>query len=199
MIPAAPGASPPAAHARALAMLLVLATAPALAAPPGQPPTAIDALAGPVRSRILTGTSSEGTSVEATTRNGQYTRIVAEALNETGRTIEDFRFDHGHPVRARIVRVGYKGYPDVNLAAVPPHQHLVIDPTDTVISDRTYDLTPKAALCTSPDCATARQDAALYLRLMNTPSPGRAEDGGNWVCTPAGNPACPAFTQEAVP
>ena len=138
-------------------------------------------------------------------KNGRYARIVAEALNETGRTISDFRFSNGDLTQAHVIRVGYKGYPDVNLAKVPPHDHLVIDPTDVILSDETYNYasgnyTSGAVPCGSSECDSARKEArteaSLYVRLMNTPSPGLAEDESYWDCTPAGDAACPIFKRE---
>jgi len=178
-------------HAGALAALLLAAAAPAI-----DPPT------GAVRTRMLIGTSSEGTEVDAVMQHGQVRRIVAEALNETGRTMSDFHFDHGSLVRARIIRVGYKGYPYANMPAVPPHKHLVIDPTDTVLDDNTYDFSATHATpCTKDaECARgqkeAQQAAATYVRLMNTPSPGMAEDEGDWQCVPGGNAGCTGFRHE---
>ena len=181
----------------AVLLLLLCASNRAEAAPA---PT-IEKLAGPVRSRILTGTSSEGTSVEAIMQNGQYIRIVAEALNENGRTTSDFRFDNGRATRARVIRVGYKGYPDVDLVTVPPHNHLVVDPTDVVISDQAYDLTPRAPPCASTECASGRKEARtqaqLYVRFMNTPPKhGTAEDAGYWDCIGGADQGCTSFKQE---
>ena len=158
----------------------------------------IEKLAKPVRSRILLGTSSEGTDVEATTHNGQYTRIVSEALNETGYTISDFRFDDNALTRARIVRVGYRGYPDGSVKNALPHTHLVIDPTDVVINEQNYDFTSNAPGCATPDCVTeqksVRAEAAMYVRLMNTrPPPGKAGDNSYWDCVDAGSQDCNSF------
>ena len=182
--------------------MVFLLCAEARAGVPPAAPVSIEKLAGPVRSRILTGTSSEGTLVEATTRNSQYDRIVSEELNENGYTISDFRFDHGSPTSAHIVRAGYKGYPNTHQAGLPPHHHLVVDPTDVVLCDQAYDLTPKAPPCPNTECADARKEARtqaeLYVRFMNTPPKlGTSEDDHYWDCVSVGDENCSSFKQEA--
>jgi hypothetical protein len=71
-----------------------------------------------------------------------------------------------------------------------------------VLDDQTYDFnTAHATLCTKDaECAKRRQEAqqaaAIYVRLMNTPSPGMPEDEGDWQCVPGGNAGCTGFRHE---
>jgi hypothetical protein len=164
-----------------------------------------------MQSRILTGTSPEGTSVEAYLSDGRHQKIVVEALGETGRTISYFYFRRDSLIRAWVRWIGYKSYPRVDLKSVPPHKHLVIDPTDKILGDDTYDFVDgrlerwasfgKVNHPTRSEYAKRQADiladAQLYARFMNTPSPAGQEDGGAWACVPGPDSRCATFKPDS--
>ena len=165
-----------------------------------------------LRDRLLTGTSPEGTSVEAYLQGDSYRKIVVEALGETGRTISDFYFERGALIHARVRQIGYKNYPQYDLSKVPPHKHLTIDPTDKILADDAYDFTGGHLLHwtsfgrnnpkTDPEFRRRQEkvlaDADLYVRFMNTPPTSGAKSGGAWTCIRGADDTCATFKPDAV-
>lgn len=163
------------------------------------------------RERILTGTSAEGTSVEAYLESGRYREIVVEELGETSRTMSFFYFDpSSNLIRARVRLVGYKTYPRYDPSDVTPHKHLIVDPTDKLLADDTYDFaggrlvrwasfghikSPSAPQHAQRQAAVAK-DAQFYVDFMDTPPAAGEDESAAWTCVRGSDDRCERFEQE---